>query len=67
MATTTKPDEPAVEAEPVETAEKVFDDIQHGLLLVVRDAVDADTGHGVDVTLAAQAADVYNKLFGVNR
>jgi hypothetical protein len=67
MTTTKKTEDPTVEVEPVEpveTAETLADDIRVGLLRVVRGAVDPATEHGVDVVLASQAADVYQKLFG---
>ena len=67
MTTTRKTEDPAVEAEPVENAETLSADIRNGLLRVVRNAVDPDIDHGVDITLAQQAADVYNKLFGALR
>jgi hypothetical protein len=43
-----------------------LDRAQLGLLEVINDAVSKD-GHGVDIVLAQQAADVYKSLFGETR
>jgi hypothetical protein len=57
--------EPAAAAEP--TAGELLERAQVGLLTVITNAVSAETGHGVDIVLAQQAANVYQTLFGESR
>lgn len=47
--------------------EGLFDRARLGLLEIITDAVSKETGHGVDIVTARQAAEVYQILFGEMR
>lgn len=67
----TEQDTAPVEGEAAPSAEVtvagLLAQVQHGLLTVIKDAVDPGSGHGVDINLAAQAGAVYTNLFGESR
>jgi hypothetical protein len=55
---------PTPASAPVETVETVTSAVQVSLLRSIRDAVDPESGYGMDVTTANALADVHHKLFG---
>lgn len=47
-----------------DSAHDLKERLRISLLTVIADAVDATTVNGVDIVLAGQAADVYDRVFG---